>query len=193
MIRTCRMAMGTVTRLGGSALWFVGLIAIVGAMIPAPTTDVRSGPGMDEPVLLANTVVLKVPAGRPAGNLIVVDPSGRELATLTHWSSGHTVMLTRPPDGPSVGIYHNAQGSVAVSVSGAAETTRIHVAPDGSMTTSTIEPRVNPTEGGESRGRTRPDRASAHPGPKSMESQPTTGPRSGPPEGPYDRSGAVGL
>ena len=196
MIRTCRMAMATVTRLGGTALWLVSLIVLVGVMAPAPTADVRPGLETDEPVLLANTVVLKVPVGRPAGNLIVVDPSGRELATLTHWSSGHTVLLTRPPDGPSVGIYRHARGSVALSVSGAAETTRIHVAPDGSMRTSATEPRVDAIEGGPSGGRTGPDRESGHPGPSPMGTQPTTGHRSGPLEGPYpagDRSGPIGL
>lgn len=89
----------------------------------------RSGPDGGKPP--ADAVVLRVPDGEPAGHLTVVDAAGREIASLTHWSNGHTAVVTHRDVGPTVGFYHKAEGWVGVLVSGTAGETRIQVEPDG--------------------------------------------------------------
>ena len=90
--------------------------------------------------------MLRVPDGETAGHLTVVDAAGREIARLTHWSSGHTAVVTRRDVGPTVGYYHKAEGWVGVLVSGTAGETQIHVEPDGTTRSSASDPSrfINP-------------------------------------------------
>lgn len=131
MIRACWAAMALGGWLLKAVVGLVGCIVLVGAVVPPSAPEPRPG----GPVHPADTVVLNIPEGRPAGNLTVVDASGRELARLTHWPGGHTVVVTRRAAGPTVGTYHNAGGSVAFLVTGSARETEIHIAPDGAVKT----------------------------------------------------------
>jgi hypothetical protein len=140
--------MAAVGLLGKVAVGFVALIVLVGAVLPSPSASpdarARSESGGRKPP--SDAVVLRVPDGEPAGHLTVVDAAGREIAKLTHWSNGHTAVVTRRDVGPTVGYYHKAEGWVGVLVSGTAGETRIEVESDGTTKASASDPSgfINP-------------------------------------------------
>ncbi len=150
MIRAFTAAMAAVGLLGKLALGFVALIVLVGAVLPPPSpstsADARPRSASGVPVPSSDAVVLRIPDGEQAGHLTVVDAQGREIARLTHWSSGHTAVVTRRDVGPTVGYYHKAEGWVGVLVSGSEGETQIQVEPDGTTKSTPSDPSgfVNP-------------------------------------------------
>lgn len=146
MIRAFGAAMALGGQLVKVAMGLVGLIVLVGAVVPSSPPDGRPGSGPGAAVRPGNTVVLSIPEGRPAGNLVVVDASGRELATLTHWANGRTAVITRHRIGPTVGYHRDASGSVDLLVTGSAGEAQIRVRSDGATKTTASEPShfINP-------------------------------------------------
>jgi hypothetical protein len=140
MIRAYSAALHAVGLLGRVAVAFVGFIVIVGVIVPLPSPGDRRGSDSRDLNPPAHTVVLKVPEGRPAGNLTIVDALGREIALLTHWTGGPTAVVTRYGGGPTVGYYHSAEGSVALLVTGSEVETQINLNPDGTMKSSLRKP-----------------------------------------------------
>jgi hypothetical protein len=131
MVRTYSAALAAGGRLGKAAVVFVGMVLAVGAIVPLPEP---SGPMRSEPVDSTgneNRVVLAVPEGGIASTLTVVDASGREIATLTRWYNGDTVMMARQKGGAGVNCLLNARGSAELGVFGMTQHTRIEVQPDG--------------------------------------------------------------
>jgi hypothetical protein len=86
-------------RIGGLAartlVGFVGLVVIVGPLIPAegPATGSRSDPG--DPARSPITVTLRIPGGEQVGHVMVVDETGRELAIVSRWRDGQLAVVSR--------------------------------------------------------------------------------------------------
>lgn len=144
-------AFGAAMALGGLlvkvAVGLVGLLVLVGAVVPTSSPpEARRGADPGGPGRPANTVVLTVPEGHPAGNLVIVDATGRELATLTHWANGRTAVVARHHVGPTLGYHRDAAGSVNLLVTGSAAETEIRVRPDGTAKATASEPSrfINP-------------------------------------------------
>jgi hypothetical protein len=131
MVRACRAALAAGSLLGKAAAGFVGILVIAGAIVPVAGPDRRARSHGVDPLLAADTVVLTVAEGNPSRTLTVVDASGRELATLTHWTNDDTAIVAPRRDGARVGCYLNARGSTAVLLAGTARQTRIESQPDG--------------------------------------------------------------
>jgi hypothetical protein len=131
MVRTCRSVLAVAGLLGKAAVGLVGVMIVIGAVVPVPWTDPQARSGQVDPARAAGTVVLTVPEGRPAGTLTVVDASGRELATLTHWRNQNIAVLATRRDGARVSCFLKAQGSAVLLLAGAKRQTRIELEPDG--------------------------------------------------------------
>ena len=146
MMRAFRAAMALSVLLVKVAVCLVGLIMLIGAVIPSSPPEGRIGSGAGGAARPRTTVVLSVPEGHPAAYLVVVDASGRELATLTHWANGRTALTTRHHVGPTLGYHRDAAGSLDLLVTGSAAETQIRVRPDGTTKTAASEPSrfINP-------------------------------------------------
>jgi hypothetical protein len=142
MVRACRAALAAGSLLVKAAAGFVGVLVIAGALVPVPGPERRARSDGVDPLLTADTVVLAVPEGIPSRTLTVVDASGREVATLTHWTNDDTTIIAPGRDGAGVGCYLNARGSTVVLLAGKARQTRIESKPDG--TTNTVVRDISP-------------------------------------------------
>jgi hypothetical protein len=116
--------------LAKAAVGLVGLV-IVAALVPHPEPEARERSESGEPTGLANSVLLRVPAGEQAGHLSVVDEQGRELAVLTRWRNGQTSLVASRHGGASLGCYLNTDGVTSLELLGSAQQTTIEVRPDG--------------------------------------------------------------
>lgn len=142
-----RRAGGITMTIGGlvgrAAIGSLGLLIAVGVFVPepAPAPSPRSRPDPDGPAHSPMTVTLRIPEGEPAGHVIVLDPSGRELATVSGWFNGDVAVLARREAGAGVNSFLKAGGEALVGVFGAARQTRIHAKPDGTPRVSVTDPR----------------------------------------------------
>ena len=128
-----RLATAAGVWIGRSAVGFVGLAVVVGAMVPRPEADGRISRSSD---LAESTVTLGAPEGQ-AGRLSVVDEAGRELAVLTRWSDGEVGVVARCG---AVGVccwLKEAAGTAFVNLIGKERETHIEVQPDGTMKAAT--------------------------------------------------------
>ena len=136
MVGACRAVLAAGSLLGKAAVGFVGILVIAGAVVPVAGPDRRSRSDGVDPLLAGDTVVLTVPEGNLSRTLTVVDESGRELATLTHWTNDDTAIIAPGRDGAGMGCYLNARGSTVVLLAGTARQTRIESEPDGTTKTA---------------------------------------------------------
>jgi hypothetical protein len=131
MVRAYRAALAAGGLLMRSAVGLVGFLVVVGAIAPRPEPDARARAEPGDPARTGSTVVLTVPEGSLGGHLTVVDGSGRELATLTHWFNGGTSIEARRSDGVGLCSFLNGRGSAVLSLTGTARATHIHAQSDG--------------------------------------------------------------
>lgn len=146
----CRIAMGTVRRLGSLAVALLGLVLLAGVIVPSGP-EAAVGLELDGTATPPRTVVLNVPEGYPAGSVTVVDPKGRLLATLTLWKDGQTILTSSPAVGPRLACERMPGGEVAVLVAGAGREADIFVRSDGSLQSPVVErPSARPPKDEES-------------------------------------------
>jgi hypothetical protein len=136
MFRAHKIALTVAGPVGKAVVAFIGLMTVIAAVVPTPepASGTQSEPG--DPAQSTSTVTLRVPEGEPAGHMTVVDATGRELATVTHWYNGDVAVVARRDAGASVASYLNANGSTDVRVSGTARWTDIEAKPDGTAKVS---------------------------------------------------------
>lgn len=136
MHRACRVAVVAGALLGKAVLGFVVLMAILAMVAPPPEPDARARPDAAGSVANSSTVTLRVPEGELAGNLNVVDASGRELAVLTYFSDGELVLVARRNGGACVSLWLTGSGTARVQMSGTSRATSIEMEPDGTTRAS---------------------------------------------------------
>jgi hypothetical protein len=136
MVRADRIAITAVGLLGRAAVGFLGLVVVLGTITPPPEPDTRARFEPDAPGCPTDRVVLTVPEGRLLANLIVVDASGREIATVTRCFNGDLAMVANRAVGASVSSYLHAKGPAVLVVTGSARRARIEAEPDGTTKTS---------------------------------------------------------
>jgi hypothetical protein len=136
MVRAYRAALAAGGLLMRAAVGFVGFLVVAGALARRPEPDARARSEPGDPSRQGSTVILAVPEDSLAGSLTVVDVSGRELLTLTHWYNGDTSVLARRSGGVGVSCHLNGNGSAALQFTGTAWVTRINAEPDGTAKTS---------------------------------------------------------
>ena len=96
MIQANRIALAAVPSVRErGAVGALGIMVIVAACRPDAGTHGRSRPEAADPEQPVETVAMSVPDGMLAKSLTIIDASGRELATLTHWRNGETMVVTR--------------------------------------------------------------------------------------------------
>jgi hypothetical protein len=132
MVRAYKAALAAGGLLMKSAVGLVGFLVVVGAIAPRPEPGARARAEPGDLARAGSTVVLTVPEGDLAGHLTVVDGSGRELVTLTHWFNGSISIEARRSDGVGLCSFLNVRGSAVLSLTGTAWATRIHAQSDGS-------------------------------------------------------------
>ena len=136
MIRACKLALTAGGLIGKAALGFLGFMVVIVAITPTRGPDDRVRSEVGDPTSPANRFTLTVPEGEQAGTLIVVDASGCELATLTHWYNGETAVVTNRSDGADVSFCLYSEGSAALELTGTALRTTIKMGRDGTTKTS---------------------------------------------------------
>ncbi len=141
--RTLGVLLEVAGRLARATLGLLGIAAVVGLLARAPARDNQAS--SDDPIQPATRVVLTVPEGKMTGDLVIVDPSGRELATLTRWYNDDTAVVIGRGTGPRVSVHVSGTGRTSLLVRGSARQTRICTRPDGVPTTWTT--RADPNTG----------------------------------------------
>jgi hypothetical protein len=136
MFRADRIALVSVGLLGRAAMGLLGLMVILGTITPLPEPGTRARSEPDAPGCPADRVVLTVPEGRLVANLIVVDATGREIATVTRCYNGDIAMVANRAGGASVSSYLHAKGRAVLVVTGSARRARIEAESDGTTKTS---------------------------------------------------------
>ena len=77
-------------------------MVVIAAMGPTPEPGGRARPMPGDPEQPMETVEVTVPEGMVSKSLTITDAAGHKLATLTHWCTGETVVVTPlTPAGPS--------------------------------------------------------------------------------------------
>jgi hypothetical protein len=144
MVRACRMLLAAGGRLARTALGCAGILVVVAAIVPTSGPDARVVPEVGDPERPVDTVAVTVPEGMLAKSLTITDASGRELATLTHWSNGETTVVARRRGGPDVSCWLNRKECAFVELIGAIHRTRIEMDPAGiTKTFVTPSPRLS--------------------------------------------------
>jgi hypothetical protein len=107
-------------------------LAIITAVIATPPEPSASSSCQSVDLSQAEmTVVMRVPEGRLAKHLTVVDGSGRRVALLAVWTSGAITVVSRREGGAGVSYQLNDDGSANLQVDGTARVALIRAKPDG--------------------------------------------------------------
>lgn len=137
MVRAGRLGFAAVGLVIKASTAFVGMTIGVALIVPLPEPADRRSTLPGDWASPASTIVLSMPEGEQAGTVTVVDPTGRELARVTHWDNGDTALVGCGREQAGVSCYlNNKTGAVVVAVKGTSRRTQVVLNPDGTPETS---------------------------------------------------------